>query len=150
MTDNLTKIICANATELAAASRTHGGPDSLLFYLFLGEKLSTTGRSWCGDCVRAEPVIATVFEQFAAQLALDQSPVRVAVAQCSLSREAFRDADCAFRTDPAILLTCVPTLMAAPSTGTEGTLENLVIRRLGDAEAQVPETVAAFLAQFRH
>lgn len=73
--------------------------DSPLFLLFSGEKIN--GRSWCPDCVRAEPIIITTLEEY--------SPNAVLVV-FSVVREQYKTPTFEYRVNPIISLKCVPTL----------------------------------------
>jgi thiol-disulfide isomerase/thioredoxin len=71
-----------------------------LFLLFSGEKVD--GRSWCPDCVRAEPILLAALEEYSPTSALVVFLVK---------REEYRNQPgYTYRTNPAVLLKCVPTL----------------------------------------
>lgn len=73
--------------------------DSPLFILFSGEKIN--GRSWCPDCVRAEPIIVSSLEEY--------SPNAVLIV-FSVVREQYKTQTFEYRLNPIIQLKCVPTL----------------------------------------
>ncbi|CAL2035575.1 hypothetical protein CAEBREN_02755 [Caenorhabditis brenneri] len=90
--------------------------------LFTGSKSLTTGESWCPDCVVAEPVIDEVIKG-ADVAGIDVHFVTVFVG----NREVWRDPSVGFRTDPALKLTCIPTLLEIGNKAkrlTEGQLTN--------------------------
>lgn len=70
--------------------------------LFTGEKSKSTGRSWCGDCTNAEPVI---------DKALNAIPGGCILLECPVALSEYRSSSYAYRTLPSIKLACVPTLM---------------------------------------
>lgn len=87
------------------------------FVLFTGSK--TNGRSWCGDCTAAEPVINAALEEI-------DGGCKLLVVDCP--REDYRQQDYAYRVNPKISLRCVPTLMK----WTNGKL----VGRLNDSQSQ--------------
>lgn len=80
--------------------------------LFTGSKLLTTGQSWCPDCVRAEPVVEKVVERKEIK-EIDVNFIIVFVG----NREIWKDPACAFRTDPKLKLSCIPTLLEYGNKG---------------------------------
>ena len=56
-------IICKTPSQfkisLQEASSLSLSEKKPLIIAFLGEKVAATGRSWCPDCVAAEPIIQT-------------------------------------------------------------------------------------------
>lgn len=110
------------APALAACEEAAG--DRPLFVLFSGSKNASTGVSWCPDCVAADPIIDSVLQS------LDGGCVLLA---CSVDREPYRTPDYAYRVDPNIKLTCVPTLMKWS--------RGKAIARLNDSQCQVREFV---------
>jgi hypothetical protein len=137
------QISCTSAPEFyAATSKLENDiteSRSLVVLVFLGEKVESTGLSWCPDCTRAEPVISKELNDFW----LDQQTKadgyqKIVVVTCTVSRSELRSTDFVLKTDPAIQLGCVPTLLVPAAGGT-------VKGRLGDAECQSASTVAAFL-----
>lgn len=95
-----------------------------LFLLFTGSKNVQTGRSWCPDCVAADPIIIETLEK------IDGGCVLLV---CSVDRESYRTADYIYRTDPRIKLTCVPTLIKWSG--------GKVLARLNDSQSQMVEFV---------
>lgn len=75
-----------------------------VFILFTGSKVD--GKSWCPDCVKAEPIVESVVHS-AEGKALDATFITCYVG----AREYWKDPACPFRTHPAFKLTCVPTLV---------------------------------------
>lgn len=73
-----------------------------IFVLFSGSK-DANGKSWCPDCVVAEPAI---------KAALDKAPEDAAFIYVGVgSRDFWKDKKCVFRTDARTKLKCVPTLI---------------------------------------
>lgn len=75
------------AIDLAATA------DAVVFLLFSGTKQN--GISWCGDCVRAEPMIQQAFAGYAEPFVL---------VTCDVDREPYRTAEYPYRVDPALHL----------------------------------------------
>lgn len=48
-------IICYGLSQLRLQLKN--ATDKKIFVLFTGDKDVTTGKSWCSDCVKADPVI---------------------------------------------------------------------------------------------
>lgn len=99
----------------------------LLFYV--GSKTSDTGKSWCPDCVRAEPILEEAFESN------DGGSV---VLLCPVDRAPYKQSDFPYRQNPSIQLSCVPTLL---KWGRSGPAE-----RLNDNECQNVKTVFRFVS----
>ncbi|XP_042207722.1 thioredoxin domain-containing protein 17-like [Homarus americanus] len=73
-----------------------------IFVLFSGSK-DSNGKSWCPDCVVAEPVVKG---------ALDKAPQDAVFIYVGVGDRAFwKDKNCVFRTDSRTKLKSVPTLM---------------------------------------
>jgi thiol-disulfide isomerase/thioredoxin len=70
-----------------------------LFVLFTGSK-NTNGRSWCPDCVTAEPIIMSEL------LKITQGCILL---ECMVDREEYRAPGYLYKTNSA-KLKCVPTL----------------------------------------
>lgn len=55
------KITCADPSNfsqaLSEAEEISANTSKPLFLLFFAERLASTGKSWCPDCVAAEPII---------------------------------------------------------------------------------------------
>ena len=64
----------------------------------------SSGKSWCPDCVKAEPVVEDVMKSSASQ---DTHFLHVSVG----NRSEWRDPNCSFRSDSRLKLTCIPTLI---------------------------------------
>uniref|UniRef100_A0A0M3HPT3 Thioredoxin domain-containing protein 17 n=1 Tax=Ascaris lumbricoides TaxID=6252 RepID=A0A0M3HPT3_ASCLU len=76
--------------------------------LFTGSKDS--GKSWCPDCVAAEPVIAKVIGELSGSNFANEHDIRFI--ECSVGpREYWKDAKNPFRTDDHFKLSCIPTLI---------------------------------------
>lgn len=72
----------------------------IIFVLFSGS-LGTDGKSWCPDCVKANPVV---------QECLQYAPQSSLLIECGVgNREFWKDKSNVFRTKLGIK--CVPTLM---------------------------------------
>lgn len=73
-----------------------------IFVLFSGSK-DAGGKSWCPDCVTAEPVVKG---------ALDKAPDDAVFIYVGVgARNFWKDPKCVFRTDSRTKLKSVPTLM---------------------------------------
>lgn len=73
-----------------------------IFVLFSGSK-DASGKSWCPDCVVAEPVVKG---------ALTKAPEDAVFLYVGVGgRDFWKDPMCIFRTDPRTKLKSVPTLM---------------------------------------
>ncbi|KAK4315762.1 hypothetical protein Pmani_013025 [Petrolisthes manimaculis] len=73
-----------------------------IFVLFSGSK-DANGKSWCPDCVVAEPVVKG---------ALTKAPQDAVFLYVGVGgRDFWKDPKCVFRTDPRTKLKSVPTLM---------------------------------------
>ncbi|EFJ07219.1 hypothetical protein SELMODRAFT_134020 [Selaginella moellendorffii] len=107
---------------LEAAEKQGGGA---VLLLFLGDRIPSIGRSWCPDCVRAEPVIYKEVESAGHKVTL----VRVNVGD----KPTWRDPAHPLRIDPRFRLTGVPTLIRW-SSGT-------IVDRLEDHEAHLADKV---------
>lgn len=74
-----------------------------IFVLFSGSKDPNSGKSWCSDCVVAEPVVKG---------ALDKAPEDAVFIYVSVGgRDFWRDRNNVFRADFRTKLKSVPTLM---------------------------------------
>merc|ERR1712168_225533 len=73
-----------------------------VYALFSGSK-SAEGKSWCPDCVTAEPVVYG---------GLSDAPEEAVFIYCGVGERAFwKDQQNIFRTDPKLKVKSVPTLM---------------------------------------
>lgn len=73
--DSKTMMVTANTeAEFNAAVEAHAGK-AALFALFTGAVVPTTGRSWCPDCVEADPVLHAVFDKTEEPTVLIQVPL---------------------------------------------------------------------------
>ena len=84
--------------------------------LFTGAKTST-GSSWCPDCVRAAPI----FEEAIAATVKD-----VEILVCDCVRRDYQSNDYPYKVNPKIRLDCVPTLINWKN--------GKVVARLNDAQ----------------
>eukprot|EP01038_Epipyxis_sp_PR26KG_P008188 gene8188-11077_t len=100
---------------------------SVLYLLFTGTKSSSTGLSWCGDCVRAEPIIND---------SLNELPTNTKIVICDVKREEYRSPDYIYRNHPLVALKCVPTLIKL--------VNGKKIISLNDNQCQDPELVKEF------
>jgi len=74
-----------------------------LFVLFSGSIDPASGKSWCPDCVTADPVVAEALK------GVDEDLVLI---HCAVGQRAFwKDQNNVFRTDPKLRLKGVPTLL---------------------------------------
>jgi thiol-disulfide isomerase/thioredoxin len=98
------KVVCKNSANFSEAiSEASGlvGESGNVFVLFTGAIKAETGKSWCGDCTRAEPVIEKVMGE----------TTNACLVECIVEREDYRDQQYVYRTDKKIQLACVPTIM---------------------------------------
>ncbi|XP_012231471.1 thioredoxin domain-containing protein 17 [Linepithema humile] len=72
------------------------------YILYTGTKLPDTGKSWCSDCVEAEPFIEKGF-----QGASDKTQLVIVEVG---DRPFWKDHNCPFRTNPVTKLKVLPTL----------------------------------------
>mmetsp|Transcript_179434 Transcript_179434/g.436592 ORF Transcript_179434/g.436592 Transcript_179434/m.436592 type:complete len:133 (-) Transcript_179434:121-519(-) len=79
-----------------------------LFALFTGAVSASTGKSWCPDCVRCDPVI---------KAKLGESTEETVLLECPVERMPYRSRDYPYRTDGLIRLTAVPTLLRIGKSG---------------------------------
>lgn len=95
--------------------------DVVLFYV-TGTHNPTTKKSWCPDCVAADPVLQRSIEEARAQLkqkateagAASQEGYSVHLIQCAVERSAYRaNPDYAYRKHPFLSIRCIPTVVAA-------------------------------------
>ncbi|XP_010552738.1 PREDICTED: thioredoxin-like protein Clot [Tarenaya hassleriana] len=98
--------------------------------LFLADKDPSTDLSWCPDCVRAEPVIYKMLEEWPEEVSL--------IRAYAGDRATWRNPAHPWRLDPRFKLTGVPTLLRW-----EG---DRFIGRLEDHEAHLPHKIHALLA----
>ncbi|XP_031499413.1 thioredoxin-like protein Clot [Nymphaea colorata] len=96
------------------------------FLLFLADIDPSTSRSWCPDCVRAEPVIYQKLEAFSGDVTL----VRAYVGD----RPTWRNPRHPWRTDDRFKLRGVPTLMRLDEDGA-------IAGRLEDHEAHLERQI---------
>ncbi len=108
---------------------TTGDSNGKLYVLFTGSKDPQTGKSWCPDCVRGEPLI---FD------GLNQVDDDVTVVVVHVVREEYRSPDYILRRDPRINLRCVPTLMKWE--------KGEAVMRLNDVQCQNIHAIAEFLS----
>ena len=71
-----------------------------VYVLFTGSKNESTGKSWCPDCTRADPVIDKVMKEAGSGAVLVEAPV---------TREELRG-NSEYKSN-SIALRCVPTLI---------------------------------------
>lgn len=89
-----------------------------LYILFTGSKV-LSGKSWCPDCVAAEPLILSV---------LSSIEIGCIILRCLVDREPYRNKDYPYRLNPLLHITCVPTLMKWEN--------KKYIARLNDSQSQ--------------
>eukprot|EP01036_Dinobryon_divergens_P036273 gene36273-47206_t len=126
-------IICRNPLQftqsLLEASSLSMSEKKPLLIAFLGEKVSSTDKSWCPDCVAAEPIIQTSL----------QSMIPGCVyLECIVKREEYKgNPQYVYRQLPGIELKCVPTLIHWKG--------DQCVARLDDSQCQVKSTVEGFI-----
>ena len=114
--------------QLERAAQTARDSAKPLFILFTGAVVPETGRSWCPDCVKADPVINKVLHE------LEGGGVLL---ECPVVRAEYREPEYAYRTNQ-FKLACVPTLIK---------WENKKIsRRLNDDQSQDEDLVRELMA----
>lgn len=116
----LTRIIVTNTAELENVLKTQitnvKDQGQQLFLLFTGEKDSVTNKSWCGDCVDAQPILDTVFQEGAAT-----SSNGIVLIECPLVRNDYKgNPSHPYRVHPQIKLQKIPTLMRWGNKGKTG------------------------------
>jgi len=85
-------------TKIAELEKTN----NQIYVLFSGSK-NGSDKSWCPDCVTAEPIIEQAFKQ---------APADAVLIHVSVGDRAFwKDPNCIFRTNARTKLSSVPTLM---------------------------------------
>jgi hypothetical protein len=77
-------------------------PDRPIYVLFLADIPPQQQQRWCRDCVVAEPIIFSTFEEYLPN---------AVIVTCSVSRAPYKAPGYTYATNPSIKLTCVPTLM---------------------------------------
>ena len=80
--------------------------DGTLVILFSGSKDPSTGKSWCPDCVTAEPIVTSALDE-AMKENKNINYLYVAVGE----RNYWKSQDCHFRTDSKTKLKSIPTLI---------------------------------------
>jgi len=128
-----TKFICESPesfdSSLASAVEASTASGSPLFLLFTGSVVPETGRSWCPDCVAADPVIERALQ------GLEGGHVLL---ECPVKREEYRgNADYLYRKN-WVKLACVPTLIKY-----EG---GRAVKRLNDSQSQDSELVSELVS----
>ena len=76
---------------------------------------STSGKSWCPDCVVSEPIIKYMFEQIEEDLENDGVGVpetpQIAFIKCPVVREPYKKPDFVYRTHSKLQIRSIPTLI---------------------------------------
>jgi thiol-disulfide isomerase/thioredoxin len=121
----VTKTIITSQRELDAQIAEQGSGSKSVFVLFSGAVVPATGKSWCPDCVDAEPVIAGALEKAAESR-------DVVLLYIPLVREEYRgNAAHWARVHPSFKLERIPTLYKWGKTRAVG---SLVEEQCKDAE----------------
>ncbi|XP_066931868.1 thioredoxin domain-containing protein 17-like [Clytia hemisphaerica] len=94
---------CESVTELLSLIEKECKDASNIFVLCTGSEDPTTGKSWCPDCVKAEPVIENCLKS-----SKDTDVFIVAIAG---DRPIWKNPDNEFRKHPKTLLKSIPTLI---------------------------------------
>uniref|UniRef100_A0A2P2I025 Thioredoxin domain-containing protein 17 n=2 Tax=Hirondellea gigas TaxID=1518452 RepID=A0A2P2I025_9CRUS len=93
--DFISKWESVKATKKTIVAMFSGGKDS-------------SGKSWCPDCVVAQPVV---------DAAVDKASDDFIYIYCSVGgRDFWKNRNCIFRTDPRLRLKSVPTLLKLGSS----------------------------------
>eukprot|EP00475_Leptophrys_vorax_P027959 TRINITY_DN4009_c0_g1_i1.p1 TRINITY_DN4009_c0_g1~~TRINITY_DN4009_c0_g1_i1.p1 ORF type:complete len:179 (-),score=52.70 TRINITY_DN4009_c0_g1_i1:47-583(-) len=92
-------------SELGNAAASTPADHYLLFYVY-GARNPETGKSWCPDCVRADPIIYKAIEQARA------AGAKFKVLELPVAREAYKgNPDFFYRKNAAVQLKAVPQLV---------------------------------------
>lgn len=95
------QVTADSTASFLALAEEHKGKK--IIALFCGSPDSSSGESWCPDCVKAEPVV---------EKALNKAADDVVFVFCVVGdRSRWKDPNCEFRTHPQFRLTAVPTLL---------------------------------------
>ena len=118
------------AQRLARASVPSGHP----WYVYIGAATNpATGKPWCGDCTRANPLVHAAFDEAYAQ------GKDLVMVSAMVNRETYKDPlnTHPFRTDSELHLTAVPTLFKF--------VHGACIDRLVEGQCHDMEAIRAFL-----
>ena len=86
------------------------GKGDVLVTYFTGTPNPVTGKSWCPDCVEANPILKASVERARQEL----SDVRVIFFECTVDRQAYRVTDnYPYKVHPFVQLTSIPTVMVS-------------------------------------
>eukprot|EP00252_Welwitschia_mirabilis_P002208 TRINITY_DN12109_c0_g1_i1.p1 TRINITY_DN12109_c0_g1~~TRINITY_DN12109_c0_g1_i1.p1 ORF type:complete len:131 (+),score=15.26 TRINITY_DN12109_c0_g1_i1:135-527(+) len=124
--------IDASPEAFSAAFDSIGSADKsnkIALLLFLADKDPSTGRSWCPDCVRAEPVIYEVLEKSDKDVVLLRA--------FAGDRATWKNPSHPWRTDERIKLKGLPTLVRWKNGAIAGRLE--------DHEAHIQSRISELL-----
>ena len=97
------QLTCEGMVEFQKTIEAEKKSGKAIFVLFTGKEDSTTGNSWCPDCVKAEPII----EKSIPKIKPENSFIVCIVGD----RPTWKDPQCEFRTNPQTKLKGIPTLM---------------------------------------
>lgn len=127
----LTRVIVTNTAEFENTLKTQMSivkeQGQKLFLLFTGENDSTTGKSWCGDCVDAKPILDSIFQEGAGA-----GSKGIVLIECPLVRNDYKgNPSHPYRTHPQVKLQKIPTLMR---WGTKGKTGECIEDECKDAE----------------
>ena len=122
------KIVDAIVSDFEDKLKSEGS--KVKFLLFLADKDPSTSRSWCPDCVVAEPVIYEKLGATSDEVILLRAYVG--------DRPTWRNPSHPWRVDPRFKLRGVPTLIRWEN--------DAIIGRLEDHEAHIGEKIDALLA----
>lgn len=111
------RVLCNSTSNFESLFNECSKSSPTFYVLFTGSK--TNGRSWCGDCTAAEPVINSALGEI-------EGGCKLLVVDCP--REEYRKQDYAYRVNPKISLRCVPTLMKWSN--------GKLVGRLNDSQSQ--------------
>ncbi|PAV58032.1 hypothetical protein WR25_18801 isoform A [Diploscapter pachys] len=104
-----------------------GTTSGRIFIFFSGSHVD--GKSWCPDCVRAEPVVDKVTSE------ADVKNLTATFVTCYVGlRDYWKDQKCPFRTEDGFKVSCIPTV-----------IEWAKNRRIIDAEVSDEKTLKEFL-----
>ena len=95
---------------------------------FTAAKDADSGLSWCSDCINAEPLINSIFEN---------AETAVVVVKCIVDRIEYRSPQYLYRLHPLVHLQCVPTLLKI--------VNGKAIIRLNDEQCQNSALLSDFM-----
>ena len=111
------------SNKLVEAEKLSTESNLPLFILFTGAVVAETGKSWCPDCVAADPIIEACLDGLMGSILL----------VCPVIREEYRNPEYLYRKHPVFKIACVPTFIKYG--------DGKVKYRLNDSQSQDQELV---------